>query len=71
MQLTLTRLVDRTRALAPDLYQRYQAMLLEGARSDPDPGRDQPVPPLAVEQTHAVMATTDEHRDTNTQHSNK
>jgi AcrR family transcriptional regulator len=63
IQLTLTGLVDRSRALAPNLYRRYLAMLLEGARADPDPTTDLPVPPLGVEQTHAVMTSGDEHGD--------
>jgi AcrR family transcriptional regulator len=58
IQLTLTGLVDRTRALAPDLYRRYLAMLLEGARADPDPTSDLPVRPLGVAQTHTVMTSS-------------
>lgn len=58
IQLTLTGLVDRTRALAPDLYRRYLAMLLEGARADPDPTAELPVPPLGVAQTHTVMTSS-------------
>ncbi|MFJ3804732.1 TetR/AcrR family transcriptional regulator [Streptomyces sp. NPDC090088] len=60
IQLALTGLIDRSHALAPDLYRRYLAMLLEGARSDPDPTASLPVPPLGVEQTHAVMTSADE-----------
>ena len=56
----MTGLVDRSRTLAPNLYRRYLAMLLEGARSDPDPNRGLPTPPLGVELTHAVMTTRDE-----------
>ncbi|MEV5451754.1 helix-turn-helix domain-containing protein [Streptomyces sp. NPDC052535] len=59
IQLTLTGLVDRSRTLAPDLYRRYLAMLLEGARSDPDPSVALPVAHLGVDQTHAVMTSRD------------
>lgn len=59
IQHTLTGLIDRSRALAPDLYRRYLAMLPDGARADPDPIADPAVPPLAVDQTHAVMTSAD------------
>src|SRR5438477_91669 len=50
-------LIDRSRVLAPGLYRRYLAMLLEGARAEPNPGSALPVPPLDVAQTHALMTS--------------
>ncbi|MFJ3804706.1 TetR/AcrR family transcriptional regulator [Streptomyces sp. NPDC090088] len=57
IQLTLAGLMDRSLELSPDLYRRYLAMILDGARARPDLAADLPVSALTVDQTHAVMTS--------------
>ena len=58
IQLTIAGLMDRSRELAPDLYKRYLAMMLNGIRAHPDPTADLPIPALTVDQTHVIMRST-------------
>jgi AcrR family transcriptional regulator len=49
IQLSLTTLMDATRAFEPSLYRRYLAIFLDGMRGDRGPTSELPVEALSVE----------------------
>jgi len=57
IQVALTALMNRTRTLAPELYRRYLAIVLDGMRADQGPLRKLPVSALTVEETHAIITS--------------
>lgn len=56
IQVALTGLMNRTRTLAPELYRRYLAIVLDGVRAEQG-AKELPVPALTVEETHAVITS--------------
>ncbi|HST47063.1 TetR/AcrR family transcriptional regulator [Jatrophihabitans sp.] len=54
LQVALSAILDSTRAIAPDLYRRYLAILLDGIRPGGAPS-PLPVRPLSAFQTHRAM----------------
>ncbi len=57
IQAALGPIIESTREVAPDLYRRYLALLLDGIRSPGDTSDPLPVPPLNSESTHAAMTS--------------
>jgi len=57
IQLALTALADRTRAIDPALYRRYLTMFLDGVRADRGPLSELPVAALSTDETHTVMTS--------------
>jgi AcrR family transcriptional regulator len=57
MQLGLSAIMDKTRGVAPDLYLRNFRIFLDGLRVDHAGPSELGVPPLSVDQTHAVMTS--------------
>jgi AcrR family transcriptional regulator len=58
MQLGLSAIMDKTRQIAPDLYLRTFRIFLDGLRMDQAGPTKLDVPPLSVDQTHALMTST-------------
>jgi AcrR family transcriptional regulator len=58
MQVGLTAIMDKTRHVAPDLYLRYFDIFLDGLRADRKEVSQLRVPPLSVDQTHAVTTSS-------------
>ncbi len=54
-QVALAAVIDATRTIAPDLYRRYLAIILDGIRADRSELTPLPTPALTAEQTHAAM----------------
>ena len=54
----LAAVMDMTRAVAPDLYRRTLGVFLDGLRPDRHGLTELPVPPLTVDQTHAVTTSS-------------
>jgi AcrR family transcriptional regulator len=57
MQLGLSAIMDKTRQVAPDLYLRTFRIYLDGLRGDKVGPTELDVPPLTVDQTHALMTS--------------
>src|SRR4051794_40395743 len=58
MQVALSAIMDRSRAIKPDLYRRYLTMFLDGIRTDRSTFAPLPSPALNSRQTHAAMTRT-------------
>lgn len=56
LQVALAAIMDRSRAVAPELYRRYLAMFLDGIRPDAA-STPLPVPALDAGQTHRAMTS--------------
>ncbi len=59
VSLMLGQVIDFSHAVAPDLWRRYLALLLDGLRN---PGRPLPLAPLEPAQLDAAIATLHSHR---------
>ena len=55
MQVGLSAIMNRSRALEPQLYRRYLTILLDGIRTDRANFTPLPVAPLSADQTHMAM----------------
>lgn len=55
MQLGLSAIMDNTRTIAPDLYQRYLTLFLDGIRTDRSDFTALPAKALTAAQTHRAM----------------
>src|SRR3954454_8027543 len=55
VQVALSAIMDRSRAIEPDLYRRYLAIFLDGIRTDRTTFTPLPVAAVTVDQTHAAM----------------
>jgi AcrR family transcriptional regulator len=55
MQVALSAVMDSTRAVAPDIYQRCLTMLLDGIRTDRAAFTPFPTAALSADQTHIAM----------------
>jgi AcrR family transcriptional regulator len=55
IQVALSAIMDRSRTVSPELYQRYLAMFLDGVRTDRTTFTPLPAPPLTARQTHEAM----------------
>src|SRR6476469_2263581 len=55
LQLGLSAIMEQTRDVAPQLYQRYLVMMLDALRTDRSQLSDLPIGPLTVNQTHQAM----------------
>ena len=55
MQVGLSAIMNRSRALEPELYRRYLTILLDGIRTDRADFTPLPVGPLSADQTHLAM----------------
>jgi AcrR family transcriptional regulator len=55
MQVALSAIMDSTRIVAPNTYQRYLTMLLDGIRTDRAAFTPFPIEPLSADQTHVAM----------------
>lgn len=55
IQVGLSAIMNRSRAIEPDLYRRYLTMFLDGIRADRAAPTPLPVPALSAHQTHAAM----------------
>jgi|SRR5215212_1673889 len=58
MQVALSAIMDRSRAIEPDLYRRYLTIFLDGIQTDRPAFTTLPTPPLTARQTHAAMTRT-------------
>ncbi|WP_265443050.1 TetR/AcrR family transcriptional regulator [Flexivirga meconopsidis] len=54
-QVGLSAIMDRSRAVEPDLYRRYLTLFLDGIRADRPEVTPLPTPALTAEQTHTAM----------------
>jgi AcrR family transcriptional regulator len=57
LQAAVSAIMDRSRAVAPDLYRRYLTMFLDGIRTPPGAFTLLPSPALTAEQTHRAMTS--------------
>ena len=57
LQMALSRVAERTHAVAPDLYRRYLTMFLDGIRVGHDELTALSPPPLTASQVHALMTS--------------
>jgi AcrR family transcriptional regulator len=55
MQVGLSAIMNRSRALEPQLYRRYLTILLDGIRTDRTHFTPLPIAPLNADQTHMAM----------------
>src|SRR3954452_12520676 len=55
VQVALSAIMARSRAIEPDLYRRYLAIFLDGIRTDRRTFTPLPVPAVSADQTHAAM----------------
>ena len=55
IQVALSGIMDRTRAVSPDLYRRYLAMFLDGVTTRRSSFSSLPVEPLTPAETHEAM----------------
>jgi AcrR family transcriptional regulator len=58
LQLGLSAIMDKTRQIAPNLYLRTFRVYLDGLRVDHAEPTELDVPPLTVDQAHAMMTST-------------
>jgi AcrR family transcriptional regulator len=58
IQVALSAIMDRSRAIEPDLYRRYLTIFLDGIRTDRAAFTSLPASPLTATQTHAAMTRT-------------
>jgi AcrR family transcriptional regulator len=57
IQVALSAIMDRTRAIQPDLYRRYLTIFLDGIRTERDSFTRLPVKQLSAMDTHRAMTT--------------
>jgi AcrR family transcriptional regulator len=57
LQAAVSAIMDRSRAVAPDLYRRYLTMFLDGIRTPPGAFTLLPSPALTAERTHRAMTS--------------
>jgi AcrR family transcriptional regulator len=55
LQLGLSAIMEQTRDVSPQLYQRYLVMMLDAIRTDRSQLSHLPIGPLTVNQTHQAM----------------
>ena len=55
IQLALSAIMDKTRAISPELYRRYLTFFLDGIRPRPEAPPPLPVRPLTADETHLAM----------------
>src|SRR3954469_7873395 len=63
IQLSLTTLMDATRAFEPSLYRRYLAIFLDGMRGDRGPTSELPVEALGIERASEAFGAPSDQRD--------
>ena len=58
IQAAMSPIIDSTRTIAPELYKRYLALMLDGIRPNGDASAPLPVAALSSELTHEAMTSS-------------